>query len=130
MTRASRFFPPLFVACVIGLAACGSSAKLRHTPPYCLTGCGTVAGHIERCGGPAPGRCRPRRVESVSLLNSRGRPAISFHAGAGKPINRFSLLAPAGRYTLQTTVDKGRIARSIMIRAGEVTKENLIEPIR
>jgi hypothetical protein len=94
-----------------------------------LSGCGKVGGVVERCGGPSPGTCTLLHVISVELRDSHGRPAIGLHAGAGETIDRFSLLVPAGRYTLESTVAGQRIERSVDVRIRHTTRANLIAQI-
>jgi hypothetical protein len=76
---------------------------------------------VERCGGPAPGRCTPQPVRSVSLLDSKDRAVTT----------SFSFTAPGpGRYTLKTTVDGQPVKRAVVLRAGHITRANLVSQIK
>lgn len=116
--------------CIVAICGCGSTATpITPNQPYCLTGCGTVKGVAERCGGPAPGACSLARVETVNARGPRGQGAGA-QAAAGKTIDSFSLLLPAGRYVLESTVDGQRIKRSIDVRARQTLHVNLVDQIR
>ncbi|MHB8694906.1 MAG: hypothetical protein ACYDHH_27040 [Solirubrobacteraceae bacterium] len=132
-TVAQRFMHVVAAAfaCVAAICGCGSTAKpITPNQRYCLSGCGKVSGVVERCGGPYPGTCMLLHVVSVDLRDSRGRPALSLHAGAGETIDRFSLLVPAGRYTLESTVAGQRIERSVDVQVRHTTRANLIAQIK
>jgi hypothetical protein len=90
-----------------------------------------VIGRVERCGGPAPGLCISQRVDSVSLLNPQGQLATSLNAGAGKTIDRFSMLINApGQYMLETKVDGYVVKRNVTLRLRHTVHANLIESIK
>jgi hypothetical protein len=113
-----------------GLAGCGSTSP-RPTSPRCGSGCARVHGRLERCGGPAPGRCRAAHARSVSLIDSRGRVATKEAAGRGGTLSRFSLAAEApGRYTLRADIAGTPVIHSVQLRTGHSVLANLILQVR
>jgi hypothetical protein len=114
-----------------GLAAVLAGCAAQSPSPRCATGCARVHGRVERCGGPAPGRCEPAHVRSVSLLNSRGRVIrrdIARHDGS---LSRFSLIVKhPGRYTLRADIAGTRVTRPVDLRTGHLTAANLTLQIK
>jgi hypothetical protein len=91
----------------------------------------TSSKQVERCGGPAPGRCTPQPVRSVSLLDSKDRAVTTQFGGRDHTFTSFSFTAPVpGRYTLKTTVDGQPVKRAVVLRAGHITRANLVSQIK
>ena len=112
-------------ALVIAVGGCGS------TSPLCSTPCATVTGVVERCGGIARGGCTLEHVASVSLLDSKGRPATTAFPAQGHTLSRFSLTAQVpGRYELETTVARQRITRRVNLRAGRTVRSKLVLQVK
>jgi hypothetical protein len=118
---------PVVVALGLGLAGCGS----QTTNPLCGGTCPTVAGKIERCGGPAPGECTREQVEAVSLLDVRGRVVTREHAERGSRFSAFRISAEVpGRYVLLTSIAGQRVRQKVTLDAGQTDHVNLVEQVK
>ena len=100
----------------LGLSGFASERPVRHTA--------VVAGYVQVCGGPAPGRCRTESVgfcqpprgcvtaDRVAAVNASGRRVASQRLRHG----RFKLHLVPGRYTIELLGDGKRTRGQVMQR--------------
>lgn len=130
--RSTGFAIAIALLCAVAVCGCGSTQKtVTRVLGYCgVSGCATVTGQVERCGGPAPGKCTPIPFISVSLLSRKGQLRVAEHAGTGHRLRRFRLLIPgSGRFVLQTVMNGERIRRDVTLRVHRVLHVNLVDSI-
>lgn len=128
---ASALFALAVVGCGGTNARTTAHSRLKPaTTPYCLSGCATVKGRVEECGGPV-NRCRVVGFVQVALLDTRGQLITAEHSGTAEPrLRHFSLLYPgSGTFTVETRLIGERAAKRVRLRRGHVTTVNLVIPI-